>query len=71
MSRIGRQPISVPPAVTVTIENGLISVTGAKGSLSRRLLPDLKLEQTDNQIVVSKVIDTPQTRQSFGFIRVL
>lgn len=71
MSRIGRQPIIIPSGVTVTIENDLISVSGSKGSLSRRLLPNLKVEQTDATLVVSKTIDTPVTRQSFGLMRTL
>lgn len=71
MSRIGRQPISIPTGVTVTIENGLISVSGAKGSLSRRLLPGIAVEQTAEQLLLTKTVDNPQTQQSYGLMRTL
>ena len=37
MSRIGKQPITVPANVTVTIENNLVTVKGPKGELSRQI----------------------------------
>ena len=43
MSRIGKQPITVPANVTVTIENNLVTVKGPKGELSRQINKDMKL----------------------------
>ena len=39
MSRIGRKPVAVPDAVTVTIAPGNIAVKGPKGELTPDLLP--------------------------------
>ncbi|HZL03843.1 MAG TPA: 50S ribosomal protein L6, partial [Coriobacteriia bacterium] len=36
MSRIGKQPITVPEGVTVAIEPGVVRVNGPKGELSER-----------------------------------
>lgn len=37
MSRIGKKPISIPAGVTVTYNNGVIDVKGAKGELTRTI----------------------------------
>ena len=37
MSRIGKKPITIPAGVTVTNDNGVITVTGAKGSITRNI----------------------------------
>ena len=42
MSRIGREPITVPAGVEVTIAEGnVITVTGPKGSITEALCPCL------------------------------
>jgi large subunit ribosomal protein L6 len=71
MSRIGRQPITVPAGVTVEQTDRLIKVTGPKGSLELTLMPDLKLEQADGVLTLSKVVETPETQRSFGLMRTL
>ena len=37
MSRIGKKPITIPAGVTVTNDNGVITVTGAKGAITRNI----------------------------------
>lgn len=37
MSRIGKQIISIPAGVTVSLEKGVLSVTGPKGAISREI----------------------------------
>ena len=37
MSRIGKKPITLPAGVTLTNENGLITVKGPKGTLTRQI----------------------------------
>jgi len=34
MSRIGKQPISIPAGVTATVENNTVTIAGPKGNLS-------------------------------------
>lgn len=37
MSRIGKKPITIPAGVTVTNDNGVITVAGTKGSITRNI----------------------------------
>ncbi|MGH2862607.1 MAG: 50S ribosomal protein L6 [Solirubrobacteraceae bacterium] len=75
MSRIGRQPITVPSGVTVTIEPELVTVKGPGGELSERISRDITVEQTsgDNgdQLVVSRPTDRGEHRALHGLTRTL
>lgn len=37
MSRIGKKPIAIPAGVSISYNEGLVSVKGAKGELSRNI----------------------------------
>ena len=52
MSRIGKQPITVPANVTVTIENNLVTGKGPKGELSRQINKDMKLTLENGVLTV-------------------
>lgn len=41
MSRIGKKPVSVPSGVEVKCEDNLVTVKGAKGTLSRQFSKEL------------------------------
>ncbi len=41
MSRIGKQQLAIPAGTTVTLDNGVCTVTGPKGTLTRELLPNV------------------------------
>jgi large subunit ribosomal protein L6 len=75
MSRIGRQPITVPIGVTVTIEPEKVTVKGPNGELSERISRDITVEQTsgDNgdQLVVSRPTDRGEHRALHGLTRTL
>jgi large subunit ribosomal protein L6 len=71
MSRIGRQPIPVPAGVTVSIEPELVRVNGPKGELSERVNRDMKVEQSDDQIVVTRPTDRGEHRALHGLTRSL
>ena len=71
MSRIGRQPIPVPAGVTVSIEPELVRVNGPKGELSERVNRDMKVEQVDDQIVVTRPTDRGEHRALHGLTRTL
>lgn len=71
MSRIGKQPINVPAGVEVTITDEQVVVKGAKGELTQKRLPGLKVEQVDSQIVVSKQLENDETQRFFGLQRTL
>lgn len=58
MSRIGNRIITVPESVTVTNENGIIKVTGPKGTLQEVLLKGITMKQVNNEITVERENET-------------
>jgi large subunit ribosomal protein L6 len=71
MSRIGKKPVPVPKGVTVDIQGNRITVKGPKGELSRELNPEMRIEQRDGEIVVSRPSDQPRHRAMHGLTRTL
>ena len=49
MSRIGRQPISLPEGVMVSVEPELVRVNGPKGELTQRVSREMTVEKTDTR----------------------
>lgn len=50
MSRIGKLPISIPSGVTVTLNNGVVSVKGPKGELSQKVDSSIKVNIEDGHV---------------------
>ena len=71
MSRIGRKPVSVPDAVSVEIAPGNIAVKGPKGELRQDLSPDMKVEQEDGVLTISRPTDRGEHRALHGLTRSL
>lgn len=53
MSRIGKKIIQIPSGVEVKINNGSISVKGAKGELSREIDKEISVEIKDSNLLIS------------------
>ena len=43
MSRLGKQPVTIPAGVTVTCDGGLLTVTGPKGTLTKPVRSDVNI----------------------------
>lgn len=72
MSRIGRQPITVPAGVTVEIaENNKVTVTGPKGTLVRELPIEMEVKQEEDSIIVSRPSDLKKMKALHGLTRTL
>ncbi|UJF33698.1 50S ribosomal protein L6 [Paenibacillus hexagrammi] len=69
MSRIGRKPITIPSGVNVTLDNTLITVKGPKGTLSRELHKDMKVNVLENEISVERPSDNKLHRSLHGTTR--
>ena len=54
MSRIGNRIITVPTGVTVEETNGVVTVTGPKGSLNQQMLKDITMKVEENQVIVER-----------------
>ncbi|HUD10073.1 MAG TPA: 50S ribosomal protein L6 [Candidatus Saccharimonadales bacterium] len=71
MSRIGKQPITIPAGVTITVSNDEITVAGSKGTLKQFTLPDLTFTQADTEFLVTRSSDLPKIRARHGLMRSL
>jgi large subunit ribosomal protein L6 len=71
MSRIGKQPIPVPSGVDVTIEPELVRVKGPKGELQQRISRDMKVEQENGTVLVTRPTDRGEHRALHGLTRSL
>jgi large subunit ribosomal protein L6 len=71
MSRIGKQPITVPSGVTVAIEPELVRVHGPKGELTERISRDMTVEQTEDVLRVTRPTDRAEHRALHGLTRSL
>lgn len=71
MSRIGREPITVPDKVSIDIQGSLVTVTGPKGKLDRRVRPEIALEQEDSRVMVKAKDNSQRTVAFTGLTRTL
>ncbi len=71
MSRIGKQPISIPADIKVDIKGQSISVSGKKGNLEREILPELDVSMKDQEIIVNNRDNSKRTNAFRGMTRSL
>jgi len=69
MSRIGKEPISIPAGVTVTISGRDVSVKGTKGELQFKVPPFIQVLQENGQLKVSRTNESKQARSMHGTVR--
>ncbi len=72
MSRIGKLPITILAGVDVSLEAGnVLTVKGAKGTLTRKLVDDMTIEVKDGQIIVTRPSDLKRHKSLHGLTRTL
>ncbi len=71
MSRIGKQPITVPTTVTVDMSDDQITVKGPLGEESVKVLKTVKVKQEGDSLLVERVDDEKKSRSEHGLIRAL
>lgn len=71
MSRIGKQPIAVPPKVKVEVKGQQVLVEGPKGKLNFNLPARTSLKVEGGNIVVSRTGDDAQSKALHGLSRAL
>ncbi len=72
MSRIGKQPISLPSSVEVTITDGRILVRGPKGELALPIHPSIEVQKIGQEIRVKpKNIKAKNSASLWGLTRAL
>src|SRR5437764_2397718 len=71
MSRIGKQPIVIPPKVKVEVKGQAVSVEGPKGKLNWELPRRTSLKVDNGKVVVSREGDDAEARALHGLSRAL
>ena len=71
MSRIGKNPITVPSGVELSIQGNVVSVKGPKGELTQEVDEKLGLEYAENVLTVTRPNDDKDMRAKHGLYRAL
>ena len=71
MSRIGKNPITIPAGVDVKINGDEITVKGAKGTLTQKIRKEITAKVEGNEIVVTRCNDEKTARSLHGLTRTL
>jgi large subunit ribosomal protein L6 len=71
MSRIGKQPIPLDSSVKVSVDAGVVSVQGPKGSMSHGLPGGISAKLEENRLVLARSDDTKSQKALHGLARAL
>jgi len=71
MSRIGKQPVSIPPDVDVTIDGDGIRVKGPKGELTRSVHPKISVKRDGDALLVVANDESREARSLHGLFGAL
>ena len=71
MSRIGRKPINIPAGVDVKFSDGVLTVKGAKATLTQNIHPNMTVSIDGNVINVTRPNDDKENRSLHGLTRTL
>ncbi|MEI7654105.1 MAG: 50S ribosomal protein L6 [Actinomycetota bacterium] len=71
MSRIGRNPITVPSSVTISVNGTVVGVKGPKGNMERSLPGGITVAQEGDVLTVDRLDDSRDNRALHGLTRTL
>jgi large subunit ribosomal protein L6 len=71
MSRIAKEPVSIPVNVEVDLSASDVSVKGPLGKLQRSINPDVTIEHKDDNLLVTVANDSRQANAMSGTMRSL
>ena len=71
MSRIGKNPITVPSGVELSIQGNVVSVKGPKGELTQEVDEVISMVYADNVLTLSRPNDDKEVRSKHGLYRAL
>lgn len=71
MSRVGKQPVILSEGVKVNIRSDKIEFESSKGKLSSPLLPGIKAELQDDQLILKRADDSKEQKSRQGLCRSL
>lgn len=65
MSRIGKQPITLPSGVTAEIGKDIVTIKGSKGTLTFNILPNVNVALDNGTLTVT--VNNPEEKQQRAF----
>jgi large subunit ribosomal protein L6 len=71
MSRTGKKPVALPAGVTASIDGGIITVNGPKGTLNMPTEAEVTYALEDGQLTVRPANETKRARAFWGMQRTL
>jgi large subunit ribosomal protein L6 len=72
MSRIGKNPITVPQGVTLTIDdNNQVTVKGPKGELVQSFNKDMHIKMEENVLTIERPSESKEHKSFHGLTRAL
>jgi large subunit ribosomal protein L6 len=71
MSRIGRQPITIPEDVKVVLEDKLVVTSGPKGDLTQIIRPEIEVKVKNNMVEVMRESEEKKVKALHGLTRTL
>jgi len=72
MSRIGKNPITVPQGVTLTIDdNNQVTVKGPKGELVQSFNKDMHIKMEENVLTIERPSESKEHKSLHGLTRAL
>lgn len=69
MSRVGKNPVSVPGGVDVAVEDNMVRAKGKLGQLSFQATDDVVVALEDSKVVVKPANDSKRARAMWGTAR--
>ncbi len=66
MSRIGKQPVIIPEGVEVSVSANVVTVKGAKGTLSFAHTTDVRASVAEGRVTVEKLGDSKRAQAIWG-----
>ena len=71
MSRIGRQPVTIPSGVTINVDGQTVTVKGPKGELTHTVREPITVAVEDGALEVKRPNDERDSRSLHGLTRTL
>lgn len=71
MSRTGKKPVAIPAGVTASLEGGVISMKGPKGTLTIPMEGEVNYALEDGKLTVTPANATKRARSFWGMQRTL
>lgn len=69
MSKLGKIPVEIKEGVTVSLNSGVITATGSKGTLSFRIPRSVEVIEREGKIMVAPRLKTESTKALVGLTR--